>query len=134
MPKHVLKSLDLTTLLVALDHVEEHGPPTALPDPETSPGECVYLAYIGEAHAAALAARLPHADVLFRTPGAGARSKVVRKVYNKAAILHILRFCFPNGDEFQPFVRELSRVDRKYWRVLQPGEDPANLKRRKPRK
>ena len=124
MPKHVLKSLELTTWLVALDHLEEHGPSAAVPDPYEVPGECVYLTYIGDAHAAALAERVPHADVLFYTPSVGQRRKVVRKVFNKAAILHLMRFSFPTGEDFAPFIRGLDRVDQKYWKVLDAEGKP----------
>jgi hypothetical protein len=131
MPKHVLKNLELTTLLVALDHLEEYGPSAALPDPYESPGGCVYLTYIAEPLAEALAARLPHADVAFRIPGGTGRSRQVRKVYNKAAILHLMRFSFPTGDDFAPFVRGLETVDRRYWRVLGADGEPIQPPRGK---
>jgi hypothetical protein len=133
VPKHALKSLELTTLLVALDHLEEYGPGAALPDPYEHPGECVYLAYTGEEQLAALAGRLPHADVLFSTPGAGEHRKVARKVFNKAAILHLMRFSFPTGDEFAPFVRGLDTVDRKYWTVMDAAGKPGPRPRGKTR-
>lgn len=133
VPKHVLKSLELTTLLVALDHLEEYGPGAALPDPYEKPGACVYLAYVGEKQLAALAERLPHADVLFSTPGAGERRKVARKVFNKAAIFHLMRFSFPTGDEFAPFVRGLDTVDRKYWTVTDAAGKPIPRPRGKTR-
>jgi hypothetical protein len=125
MPKHILKTLDLTTLLVALDHVEEFGPAATRPDPDADPGGCAYLAYIGDAQLAALAARLPHAEVLFRTPGAAGRNKVVRKVFSKPAVWHVLRFAYPDEQVFAPFVRDLASVDRKYWRVQTAAQDPA---------
>jgi hypothetical protein len=129
--KHVLKTLDLTTLLVALDHLEEYGPSMALSDPYSAPGECVYLTYIGEAQAAALTARLPYADVRFRLPGPAEHGKVVRKVFSKPAILHVIRFAFPTSQEFVPFVRELATVKQKYWRVLTATGEPIRPPRGK---
>lgn len=128
--KHVLKSLELTTLLVALDHLEEYGPSAALPDPYEKPGECVYLAYIGDAQLAALVARLPHADVLFRTPADGPQSKVVRKVFSKPAILHVLRFSFPTGEDFIAFVRDLGSVNQKRWSILDAEGKPIRRVRK----
>jgi hypothetical protein len=125
MPKHSLKALDLTTLLVALDHVEEFGPAAVLPDPATNPANCVYLTYIGDSQLETLAARLPHVYVQFKTPGAAGRNKVVRKVFSKPAIWHVLRFAFPDEREFASFVRDLESVDRKYWRLLTDGQVPA---------
>jgi hypothetical protein len=124
MPKHVLKSLELTTWLVGLDHLEEHGPSATVADPYEKPGECVYLTYTGDAHAEALAERVVHVNVTFRIPGATGRSKVVRKVYCKAAILHLMRFSFPKGEDFAPFVRGLDTVDRRYWNVLDAEGKP----------
>lgn len=124
MAKRVLKTLDLTTLLVALDHLEEHGPAGTVPDPYGRPAECVYLAYTGDAHLAALTARLPHVSVLFRTPANGPRSKVVRPVFDKSAVLYALRFSFPNEQDFIPFVRELATVDAKHWKVLDANGSP----------
>jgi hypothetical protein len=121
MAKRVLKTLELTTLLVALDHLEEYGPSAAVPDPYEVPGECVYLAYLGDAHAAALAERLPYRNVKFSVP---TTSGIVRKVYRKAAILHLMRFSFPNSEEFVPFVRGLDTVDRKYWIVMGANGKP----------
>jgi hypothetical protein len=121
MPKHALKTLDLPTLLVALDHGEEFGPAAARPDPDANPSECAYLTYIGDAQLAALAARLPHVEVLFKTPGAAGRNQVVRKVFSKPAVWHVLRFVFRDEQEFAPFVRDLGSVDRKYWRVQPAG-------------
>lgn len=123
MPKHSLKSLDLTTLLVALDHVEEHGPGGVTPDLENHPEECVYLKYVGDEQAEAFADRLPHLNVLFRTLGGAGRSKVIRKVFHKPSILHVLRFTFETDDDFLPFVRDLGSVHRKYWRPLKPDEE-----------
>ena len=121
MAKHVLKTLDLTTLLVALDHFEEYGPGAAAPDPYARPAECVYLAYIGGAHLAAMTARLPHVSVLFRTPADGPRGKVVRPVFDKIAALYVLQFCFPNSDEFTAFVRDLGPINPRRWSVLDAG-------------
>jgi hypothetical protein len=129
--KQVLKTLELTTLLVALDHLEEYGPSMAVPDPYEKPGECAYLTYIGDAHSAALAERLPHLNVAFKVPGAAGRSKQVRKVYSKAAILHLMRFSFPTGEDFVSFVRGLETVDRRYWRVLDAGGKPIQPPRGK---
>jgi hypothetical protein len=120
--KRVLTTLDLTTLLVALDHVEEFGPFSTVPDPQSAPRECIYLKYIPDDRVAALAARLPHVDVLFRTPAGSGRNKVVRKVFSKAAILHVLRFAFPTRKRFTECFRDLGSVNQKYWRVLKPGE------------
>lgn len=124
MAKQVLKSLDLTTLLVALDHHDEYGPPAATPDPYADPAACVYLTYAGEQQAAALAQRLPHVEVLFITPGVGDRRKIVRKVFGKPAIEYVLRFSFAKSKEFLPFVRDLGRIDRKYWKVLDASGEP----------
>jgi hypothetical protein len=123
--KQVLKALDLTTLLVALDHFEEHGPPAAGPEPYARPAECVYLAYIGEPHLEALTARLPHATVLFRTPADGPRGKVVRPVFDKAAALYVLRFCFPGDDGFLAFVRDLAPINPRRWAVLDAAGKPV---------
>lgn len=122
--KQVLKTLELTTLLVALDHLEEYGPGTAVADPYEKPAECVYLTYIGDEHAAALAERVPHRNVTFSVPGTRGHHRIVRKVFNKAAILHLMRFSFPTGDDFAPFVRGLDTVDRKYWTVLDADGKP----------
>ena len=121
MAKQTLRDLEVAALAVALDHLEEHGPPAVVPDPAAGPGEYVYLTYIGADQAAALAARLPHVDVLFRTPAGSGKNKVVRKVYDKAAIMHVLRQVFPADQDFTPFVRDLARVNRKYWRVQPAG-------------
>jgi hypothetical protein len=124
MSKHVLRSLELTTLLVGLDHLEEYGPSAVVPDPYAVPAECVYITYIGEAQAEALAARLPHLNVAFRVPGGAGKSRQVRKVFNKAAILHLMKFAFPTGDEYAPFLRGLETVDRQYWKVLDAEGKP----------
>jgi hypothetical protein len=118
MSERTLRGVDPTALAVALDHLEEHGPSAALPDPKTHASECVYLKYAGEALLRALAARLPHADVRFKTMGGQGRGMVVRKVFSKAAMLHLLRFLFPDDEDFAPYVRDLASVDRKYWKVL----------------
>lgn len=118
MAKQVLKALDLTTLLVALDHLEEHGPPVAAPEPYTNAAECVYLAYIGEAHLAALTGRLPHVSVLFRTPADGPKGKVIRPVFDKTAITYLMRFCFPKSNAFAKFVRDLGPINPRRWSAL----------------
>lgn len=125
MAKQVLKSLDLTTLLVALDHLEEHGPPVAAPEPYANAAGCVYLAYIGEAHLAALTGRLPHASVLFRTMASGPKSKVVRPVFDKTAILYLMRFCFPTSNAFAQFVRDLGPINPQRWSVLDADGKPV---------
>jgi hypothetical protein len=134
MPKHTLRNLDLTTLSIALDHVEEHGPATATPDPDTIPTECVYLKFIGDAPLNLLAARLPYRNILLHTLAGAGQNKVIKKVFSKPAILHVLRFIFPSDDDFTPFVRDLGSVPRKYWRSLDTDEDPANPGRKKKRK
>ena len=116
--KQVLKTLDLTALLVALDHLEEYGPNVTVPLPYARPAECVYLAYIHNAHLAALAARLPHVMVLFRTPADGPRNKVVRPVFDKTAVLYVLQFCFPGSTEFAAFVRDLGPISPRRWAAL----------------
>jgi hypothetical protein len=131
VPKHVLKSLEFTTWLVALDHLEEHGPNATVPDPYEVPGECAYLTYIGDEHAAALAGRVQHLNVAFKIPGATGRTRQVRKVYNRAAILHLMRFSFPTGEDFASFVRGLETVDRRYWRVLDAKGEPIQPPRGK---
>lgn len=128
MPKQIFRTLELTTLLVAFDHLEEYGPPAALPDPYAAPGECVYLKYVPDAHAAALAERLSHADVAFKIPGGVGKSRQVRKVFSKAAILHVLKFSFPTGEDFAPFVRDLSTVNYKYWKLLDANGEPIYRK------
>ena len=120
MAKQSLRTVDVTALLVALDHLEEKGPATAVPDPNTAPAECVYLKYVGAEQAEALASRLPHVHVLFRTPGGSGNNKEVRRVFSKAAILHVLRLVFPADQDFAPFVRDLASVNPKYWRVQAP--------------
>lgn len=127
MPSHVLKTLDLTTLRVALDHLEEFGPAATWPDPEADPAGCVYLAYVGEEQLAVLAARLPHVEVLFRTPADPPRNKVVRKVFARPAVLHVLRFALPDEREFDPFVRDLAGVNRRHWRVLPGGQGRVRI-------
>ncbi|MBA4189087.1 MAG: hypothetical protein C0467_13900 [Planctomycetaceae bacterium] len=131
MAKRGLRTLDLTTLLVALDHVEEHGPGATQPDPKSAPGECVYLRYVGDPHASHFASRLPHVDVLFRVPGGAGQTKIIRKVYSKAAILHVLRFVLPTEEDYSPLFRDLATVKKIYWRVLAPSEDPMKAKRGK---
>jgi hypothetical protein len=125
VPKQILRTLELTTLLVALDHAEEHGPGLLVPDPLNAPAECVYLAYIGADQARALAERVPHANVLFKVPGGAGKSKIVRQVYSKPVIMHVLRFAYPNSQDFVPFVRELASVKQKYWRVLDVAGVPV---------
>ncbi len=124
MPKQIFKTLELTTLLVALDHLEEYGPPAALADLYAAPGEGVYLKYVPDAHAAALAGRLPHARVAFKVPGTRGRSREVRHVFNRAAVLHLLKFCFPDEPDFGPYLRTLSSVGEKYWKVLDADGEP----------
>jgi len=123
MPKHVLKTLDQTALLIALDHAEEFGLDAVRSDPDANPDACVYLAYIGDEQLHALAARLPHVEVLFRMPGSAGRNRVFRKVFSGPAVWHVLRFAFPDEGQFAPFVRDLGSVDRKYWRVLPAGNN-----------
>jgi hypothetical protein len=113
--KQVLKTLELTTLLVALDHLEEYGPGMAVPDPYEKPEECVYLKFIGEEHLKALINRLPYVRVKFNLPGSGS---VIRHVFSRAAVMHLMEFSFPNTDAYRPFVRDLKSVDEKYWRVV----------------
>jgi hypothetical protein len=48
MAKHLLRSVDLAALSVALDHAEEHGPwKVDKPDPQADSAGCVYLRYVG---------------------------------------------------------------------------------------
>ena len=131
MPKHVLKTLDLTTLLVALDHREEYGASATVPDPYVSPSECVYVTYIGEAQAAALAERLPHIEVVFRLPGVAKRGRVVRKIFSKSAVTHVMQFAFPTSPDYAPFVRDLAAVKQKYWRVIDADGKPVQPPRDK---
>lgn len=131
VPKHVLKTLDLTTLLVALDHLEEYGPSATVADPYVSPSECVYIVYIGETQAAALATRLPHLEVVFRLPGVAKQGRVVRKVFSKSAVTHVMQFAFPTSPGYAPFVRELASVKQKYWRVLNAAGAPIQPPRGK---
>ena len=130
MPKRILRDIEMATLLVALDHLEEHGPGLAAPDPGADPAGSAYLTYIGEEHASAIAARVAFAEVRFRVPGEAGKSVIVRKVYRKDALVHLLRFCFPNGPDFMPFVRSLDRIDHKYWRVLSIAGVPVPPKPR----
>jgi hypothetical protein len=125
--KRILTTLELTTLLVALDHLEEYGPDMSVPDAYEKPGECVYLKFIGEAHLKALTDRVPHLDVRFNLPGNSGERNPIRAVFSKAAILHVLQFCFPQSNEYRPFVRDLKSVDERYWRVL--GSDGKPIKR-----
>jgi len=124
VPKQIFKTLELTTLLVAFDHLEEYGPPAAVRNPYDAPDECVYLKYVPDEHAAALAERLPHADVAFKVPGAAGHSRQVRKVFSKAAILHILKFSFPTEPDFASHMRVLSTVGEEYWKVLDSDGEP----------
>lgn len=129
--KQVLRNWELTTLLVALDHLEEYGPSAAIADPYESPAECAYLTYIGDAQLAALVARLPYRHVRFLTPSAGAAGKVVRTVFNKQALFHVIRFSFPKNTKALVFVRGLESVDRKYWTVLDAAGNPIKRPRDK---
>jgi hypothetical protein len=91
MAKHLLRSVDLAALSVALDHAEEHGPwKVDQPEPQAAPAECVYLRHAGVEQIELLAKRLPHADVQFSTLASGPKRKVIRKVFHKATILHVL--------------------------------------------
>jgi hypothetical protein len=115
MAKRVLKNLDLTTLLVALDHLEEFGPAAEVPNPRTNPDDCVFLKYIGPAQLDALASRLPHVEVMLypRT------HKIYRKVFSRPAIWHVLRFVFGDEKVFAPSVcslKEFSQVG-EWWRT-----------------
>lgn len=118
MARQILKTLDLTALLVALDHFEEHGPPAVTPDPYAGTAGCVYLAYIGDEHLHALTTRLPHATVRFRTMATGPRAVVDRPVFDRAAVLYVLRFCFPGDDSFLEFVRDLAPINPRRWSLL----------------
>jgi hypothetical protein len=122
--KHVLKTLELTTLLVALDHLEEYGPGMAVADPYEKPEECVYLKFVGDEQLKALTNRLPYVSVRFHSPGSAGERNPIRAVFSKAAILHVLQFSFPNSDEYLPFLRDLSSVDEQYWRVLDSAGKP----------
>lgn len=117
--KQVLKTLELTTLLVALDHLEEYGPSAVVADPYEKPAECVYLAYIGEAQLAALTARIPHVKVRFYMPTG---PSIIRDVFNKAAIMHLMQFSFPRSKAYLPFVRALKSVPERYWRLVDADE------------
>ncbi len=119
MAKQLLRSVDLAALSIALDHAEEHGPwKVDKPDPQTAPAECVYLRYAGAAQIELLARRLPHADVQFSTLASGPRRKVVRKVFHKATILHLLAFLFREEEGAERFICSLDTVNKKYWRAL----------------
>jgi hypothetical protein len=118
MPKQTLRNLGTDALAVALDHLEENGPSAALPDPNVSPGDCVYLKLARPDQIETLAARLPHANVRFKTMGSKGRHFAMRKVFSKAAILHILRLLFPTDQDFMPYLRDLGSVDHKYWKVM----------------
>jgi hypothetical protein len=125
---HVLKTLELTTLLVALDHLEEYGPGMAVADPYEKPGECVYLKYIGDAQLKALTDRLPHIRVRFSLPGRGRGNTTrnpVRVVFSKPAIIHVLQFSFPRSKAYVAFVRDLKSVDESYWKVVDAKGKPV---------
>lgn len=112
--KQVLKSLELTTLLVALDHLEEYGPSMAIADPYEKPAECVYLKFIGDAQLKALTDRIPYRNVRFNTFS----GKVVRQVFNKAAIVHLMEFSFPQSKAYKAFIHDLKSINETYWHVL----------------
>jgi hypothetical protein len=120
MAKHLLlRRVDLTALSVALDHAEEHGPwKVDKPDPQAAPAECIYLRYAGAEQVELLARRLPHAEVQFSTLASGPKRKVVRKVFHKATILHILAFLFREEDAAEQFVRSLDTVSKRCWKAL----------------
>src|SRR5262245_12589947 len=111
MAKQVLRSVDPDALAVALDSAEEHGLVRTAPDPDKAPENCVYLKFAGPEQLEVLASRLPHVKVQFRTMGGAGRSKVVREVFHKTVILHVLRFVFPSDQDFEPMLRALSTVD-----------------------
>jgi hypothetical protein len=137
MPKHVLETLDLAKLNLALDHAVESGLAAIRPDPEEDSACCVYLAYVGDAQLAAFAARLPHIEVQFTMPGNWLPNKVVRKVFSKPAVWHVLRLAFADESEFAPCVRDLESVHRKYWRVLPAAKERAKSggrRRKKPKR
>jgi hypothetical protein len=118
MAKRVLRSVDPDALAIALDDAEERGLGLIVPEPEKAPEDCVYLEFAGPAQLELLASRLPTVEVQLRTMGGAGRSKVVRKVFHKAAVLHVLRFVFASDDDFEPMMRALDTVDRKDWKVV----------------
>jgi hypothetical protein len=117
MAKQVLKHLDLAALSVALDHAEEHGLTTKIPDPAEHPVMCVYLKYVGTEQAELLARRLPHVTILLRTPAGAGRNKKLIPVFDREAIEHILDFLMPSGEGSGSW-RTLDTVDKKYWKVV----------------
>jgi len=119
MAKHLLRSVDLAALSVALDHAEEHGPwKVDKPDPQADSAGCVYLRYVGAEQIELLARRLPHAHVQFSTLASGPKRKVVRKVFHKATILHVLAFLFKEEVRAEQFVRSLDTVSKRCWKAL----------------
>ncbi len=118
MAKQVLRSVDPEALAVALDSAEEHGLLLTAPDPDKAPEQCVYLRYAPLAQLELLASRLPYAKVQFGTMGGAVKYKIVRPVFHRAVIQHVLRFVFPSDQDFEPMLRALSTVDKKYWKVV----------------
>jgi hypothetical protein len=111
--------IDVVDLAVALDSAEDAGlTDLPAPDPDGHPENCVYLRRANKEVAALFANRLPHTSVQFHTMGGAGRSKVVRLVYHKAAILHVFHFLQLPAILLARYTRALNTVDRKYWKVV----------------
>jgi hypothetical protein len=122
--KQVLRSLDVAALAIALDRAEEAGLTTRTPAPKEKPGECVYLRYAGNDQLGLLSTRLPHVMILQRTPGGAGRNKKYVVVFDRETIRHVLGFLL-DPDEVHRSTRSLDTVERRYWRVLRPDEQPS---------
>jgi hypothetical protein len=117
MAKQVLKSLDLTSLAVALDRAEEAGLNATAPAPDQDPGNAVYLKYPGPGVVELVAGRLAHVTIQLRTPAGAGKNKKILPVFHKPAIDHVLGFLM-TAEEVAGCMRGLDRVNHKYWKVL----------------
>jgi hypothetical protein len=116
VPKQVLRNLDLAALAVALDRAEDAGLTAKAPAPRERPADCVYLKYAGKQQAELFARRLPHVEIEMQQPGdegIGTTTKVI-KVFDKAAVLHVLGFLL-DAEDIARCTRPLNTVSRSLW-------------------
>jgi hypothetical protein len=116
VPKQVLRNLDVAALAVALDRAEDAGLTSKTPTPRERPADCVYLKYAGKQQADLFASRLPHVEIEMKMPGdegIGTTTKII-KVFDKAAVLHVLGFLF-DAEDIARCTRPLNTVGRGLW-------------------
>ena len=116
MAKQALRNLDLGALGVALDRAEEAGLTSKAPAPQKHPADCVYLKYAGKQQAELFASRLRHVEIEMKMPGdegIGTTTKVI-KVFDKAAVLHVLEFLL-DAEDVARCTRSLNTVSRSLW-------------------